>query len=284
MPTTKIRLLTHNLWMIHSLKSQPPFRTERANAFLKHLSSEIPIFDIVCLQEAFKIGNIGSLLGFDNSPAEIIIAGASKLDYFIVEPPEPWLWQQNSGLLILSKLPIIYSWFHTFTQASFNDSFLSKGCLFACIKLSELEYLHVLNCHLESHEMEIQVEQLVEMRELMERIIGDSKSRFKKQPTAQHYFVLVGDFNIDSLQSKFQYQHMMREFAHLEDMFATSLQPHPITYLEENTCLDRILVPKDLASKWIKEWQLIKWKCVLEGKSWYISDHHGVAATLHFEK
>jgi endonuclease/exonuclease/phosphatase family metal-dependent hydrolase len=79
--------------------------------------------DVVCLQEAFEISTIDAIV-YDTEIKD-------KYPYFLSGSlANRFIVGENSGLLVLSRYPIIFKQFTPFHKTSFPDGFASKGALY----------------------------------------------------------------------------------------------------------------------------------------------------------
>lgn len=157
-------------------------------------------FDLVVLQEAFATGS--SFAG------ELVKAGRDLGLYHHVWPPPPPFWSRqliDSGLLVLSSLPVVRSGSMRFKRSAYSDSFASKAVLHAalrldCTPLSSSEpgerLLHVFCVHLQSfysrvdeQAREVQEAQLAEMMRWIDQ---------RAPPGGPDDAILCGDLNIDA--------------------------------------------------------------------------------------
>ena len=161
--------------------------------FIKLLNN----YDIICNQEAFS--------GL-NSRKERLIAHAAKMGFmYEVWPSKPSFLQPfsvDSGLVILSRFPIIKQAEMRFSRYTASDSTSAKGTLYARIKIGD-SILHLFNTHLQANYLYSSFYtylksihfricyQLKELSEFIDEQIGDMSANDK--------IMVVGDFNISSL-------------------------------------------------------------------------------------
>ena len=53
----------------------------------------------------------------------------------------------DSGLVILSRFPIVETDFHAFKVGTYRDSIMDKGCLYCKIKIGENNCINIFNAH-----------------------------------------------------------------------------------------------------------------------------------------
>ena len=116
------------------------------NYRLGHLKEKVVKFDVVLLQEMFELGGRqGSLIHY---------ARAHGLPYH-AGPVRPKIASKqliDSGLLILSRYPIVQRDFLRFTRKMGADGLCSKGALYAKLQVAPDAYLHVFTTHTQSGE------------------------------------------------------------------------------------------------------------------------------------
>ncbi len=100
--------------------------------------------------------------------------------------------RQDSGLIILSKYPIIESSAMTYSSSSGSDRLANKGVVYARIQVSSSEgdYLHVFNTHIQAHDYsETRLAQISELMDFISEIIKSDKDHIRP-------ILIVGDFNV----------------------------------------------------------------------------------------
>jgi len=116
----------------------PPRADERLRLLINYL--RLQEYDIICLQEVFRPSARSALADalYDKYPNQLVDAECGK-----------WAVGVNSGLVILSKHPIVASKLHRFEYHRNADNFARKGALFARLRLPG-EDLLVCTTHLQS--------------------------------------------------------------------------------------------------------------------------------------
>ena len=128
-------------------------------------------------------------------------------------------WAQDSGLVTLSKYPIVKASAMVYNNCAGWDSFSDKGALYICINIG-MGYLHVFNTHLQSKEKhwETRKKQLDELIRFINNCVKDKE---KDYPV-----ILMGDLNVDGILPKKdeedQYKPMMKILEDFEDMWLYS--------------------------------------------------------------
>ncbi len=171
-------------------------------------------YDIACLQEVFgarsqRILMDAWLKSIDD--AHTYTPGWEDLDasglrpnpisiktdqgsYYVLGPQKSFFGAGiNSGLLILSKYPVMESEAFCFSKRSGSDIFANKGVLYAKILIGEKDqYVHVFNTHLQSHDYpKARAHQRQELFEFVTNIVGQDKDYIRP-------VIIAGDFNIRS--------------------------------------------------------------------------------------
>jgi hypothetical protein len=112
------------------------------------------------------------------------------------------IFKQDSGLLILSRFPIIAAGAFSFSDAQGSDKLANKGVVYARIKIgpSNDDYIHFFNTHLQSHGYgETRFKNLSEILMFVSNVVtGDLAGEGTKGTQARgiHPVIMVGDFNI----------------------------------------------------------------------------------------
>jgi endonuclease/exonuclease/phosphatase family metal-dependent hydrolase len=127
-----LRLLSYNIWGL------PGWMTGARSGRYPQIARELERLDpdIVLLQEAWTAEARKSA----PAPGSWWIARAAGQDTFF----------QQSGLMTLSKFPIIGGEFHPFSQAALPDRWVNKGVLKTTISLPGGSILNVWNVHLQA--------------------------------------------------------------------------------------------------------------------------------------
>jgi endonuclease/exonuclease/phosphatase family metal-dependent hydrolase len=255
-----VNFLSQNMWLTNYAKVQPPFKKERAMAFI---TEHAPKFDVICLQEVFKLGrnvSYSPLLNLYNSFINGIKSNttlkdnntmvdqflmAAKINFpYIAESRPPTTFFQDSGLLILSKHKILKSEFVPFKNTSWSDYMCAdKGVLYAQIEIEVGHVAHFITTHLDAHSSEVRYQQVQEIGTCVQRWVKDRASEIERE--FDELIVICGDFNIDSRSYNSAYSEMMKIFNHYSfvDIFSYGNDGgmHPCTYQGLAT-LDHILV------------------------------------------
>ena len=260
-----IRLLTYNVFMRPVVGDY----TDRKDERLEHIIEAIMKYDIVCFQELFSTFN---------SRRDKLLSFASECNFkYASVPPCPTFFQSifertpiNSGLLIISKMPIVASKFLPFKAKSGIDGIAIKGVLYSKISTGKDAFIHLFNTHLQAtyhcdyqidnasdhSNFEARMKQIEELRKAITECLAEHSSLVQDGPKSFKDIVLVaGDFNVNSRGNRipkhkfFDFEWLqsedMAEFLEYEFLVATlsnggkdsvidlafnSYGFHPITY------------------------------------------------------
>lgn len=137
-------LLARLFWPLQPLLGFDDFKRERIDLFLRMLRirKEWASVDVLCIQECY-----GALFVSGGYP-ERLISGAHSLGFVHVAKPSscpafPAMLGMNSGLLILSKIPILWSHSLAF-KSNLEGGNVNRGVLHAELKTG----VHVFTCHI----------------------------------------------------------------------------------------------------------------------------------------
>jgi len=147
------------------------YKGEKINKILNYiLSSESCV---ICIQEAFEIPTLDAIIFNEDIK--------SKYPYFLTGSlANRFIIGENSGLLVLSKHPIIFKQFTPFHKTTWPDGFASKGALYF-----STGGLNFINTHLQSDDSAIAYLQL--------------KQILSENPFLDNTF-LIGDLNLECPQ------------------------------------------------------------------------------------
>jgi endonuclease/exonuclease/phosphatase family metal-dependent hydrolase len=237
-----VKILTYNIlchWLVIA-----PNKAQRLQTLIEKIES----YDIVCIQELFTLGALRfGVLTYKNW----IISEANKKGFLFYADSPSALFGQDSGLLILSKLPITSSDYMVFNHWSWTEGLNAKGAIQATIDYDGVP-LNVVTLHCDAHGA-----QLEQIQELSSSIQQDESC------------LVCGDFNIAYGTSG--YDHITRAFAEFEDVFHDDASKRKPTHMNGCT-LDHIFVSKTLK----KKFEVVNPTTV----DYAISDHIGVSVTL----
>jgi len=191
--TQKLSILSYNLFCLPGVASafspsSCPLSTERSTAFLKH----IPSYDVIALQEVWdpRYKSLEKYARLNNMHV-VGSSAPSTMNYLSLRI-------FGGGLMIMSKYPIVDTQEIKFEKGSHSDKFVTKGVLYAKVKIDS-SYVHIFNTHLQAsygHEFDFgpnhyantRKKQLKKMAEFVQRVT--SKDHFP--------ILLAGDFNVNA--------------------------------------------------------------------------------------
>jgi len=232
----RLSFLSYNLYCLPWIASafapaSCPLSAERSTAFLKH----VPSYDVIALQEVWdpRYKSIERYARLNN--LHVVGSSApSTMKYLSLRI-------FGGGLMIMSKYPIVDTQEITFDKGSHSDKFVTKGVLYAKIKVDS-SYIHVFNTHLQAsygYEFDfssnpysnIRKKQLKKFAEFVQRVTAKDS----------YPILLAGDFNVnaragpeDGSDSK-EYTEMLEILQHASYKIIDLLKEHndgkhPTTY------------------------------------------------------
>jgi len=185
--------LSYNLyclpWIAASFSpSSCPLSAERTNGFLKHLHS----YDIVALQEVWD-PHYRTVEKYARTSSMHVVGSSAPSLYRYLK-----LRMFGGGLMIISKYPIVDTREIIFDRGSHSDAFVTKGVLYAKVKVGP-SYIHVFNTHLQAsygYEFDfvnnpytpIRHKQLKRLTAFIDQITSKD----------QYPIMVMGDFNVNA--------------------------------------------------------------------------------------
>lgn len=128
---TELKLVTYNIWGLPSwMTGARPGRYTRIARELERLDP-----DLILLQEAWT--------------AKARTAAPADGRWAIARAAGQHTFFQQSGLVTLSKFPVLSGRFYPFSRAAFPDKFVNTGVLKVTVKLPGDELLNLWNVHLQ---------------------------------------------------------------------------------------------------------------------------------------
>jgi endonuclease/exonuclease/phosphatase family metal-dependent hydrolase len=269
--------------LIHLFKDE--FCAERANLLGDRLNS----FDIVCLNEAFQFGS--------HLVKDFVESMRTKgFPYAVSSKPVSCFSKHvlDSGLLILSKFPIVRTDSITYSKGCSFDAYAAKGCLFAGVSIGDDRLINVFTTHLQASygnvtdiDFDVRSSQVKELQSFIARYSDPSIPNF-----------LLGDMNTDSREEGAEYGNMMNGLAipdwELTDTLKISGHPYTIADWGEGggpgekvltqksdwnwpKSIDYVFIYQNNERKWIKEYSSEIVKFEVTGKAYrQLSDHYGI--------
>lgn len=260
-PMAELKVLSLNTWGL-------PFPVgQDLDERLPRIAKAVQGHDIVLLQETFD-GR------FDHFP--------KLADYpHWVHHNTSNLWDLRSGLLTLSKYPIIKSEFRRFNKCAYPDCLAHKGILFTRIQHPTLGPVDVYNTHFQSRPHEDARQVRIEAGNTLMRDFILSNHQY--YPT-----ILGGDFN--EVYGDLDYQDLLKRL-HLIDTLSVASQQKPAGTIapyrqqgrrESKHCIDYIFVLKNA----LYDIQVKSAKVLFQEhfENYYLSDHFGVVSQIVFQK
>lgn len=176
--SSTLRILNLNVWGL------PGVIGTDVKARMKIIANSLNPYDIVLLQETFDVETeaLPKLSGFPYTYHHQN-AGALKI---------------NSGLMILSKYPIVKTVFKAFKHCIITDCLARKGVLLARLKHPTLGFVDTYNTHYQSwgrYKEAVHVRQTYDHQALIDLITFHSKG----YPT-----IIAGDFNMKAELEEYQ--------------------------------------------------------------------------------
>ena len=188
-----LRVATANLWGVSVLGFDWADEIDlRFAEFAERLGQNLHGLDVVLIQEAWKDAARQTLLSHDGVQRNF----PYRVD--VLEKPG------GAGLVVLSRFPIEAAHFHRFAAQGQclkfweGDCLSGKGVLAVRIRIAEANFwvatTHLIACYADNQEDEVacdqrdpngetRMQQILETREFMERLVGDAPA------------ILGGDFN-----------------------------------------------------------------------------------------
>lgn len=164
------------------------------------LSERLDKYDIVCLDESFHFGS-NVVKNF------ISIMQKKGFKYIVTNRRVPILskFVVDSGVMILSKYPIIEFDDIAYKEGCSFDQFAMKGCVYAKIQISQKQHINVFATHLQaSYEVITDVDYNIRSNQIKD--IHYLMMKHVSNDTAPTF--LLGDMNIVNESSK-EYNNMM---------------------------------------------------------------------------
>ncbi len=202
-----IHLLTYNVFM----RPVVGMTTDLKDTRVPFIAEAIRKYDVVCFQELFSqlnyrrkdILNYANRCGFKHvsKPPDVKLKSLLSLKLL------------NSGLLTISKYPIVETEFIEFKEKAGVDALAAKGVLYSKIKTPNHRHIHLFNTHTQAtYHNEYQpdnksdhknflarLKQLEEIRVAVDKCLNTHSRLFRDGPDNFKDLVLVvGDFNVNS--------------------------------------------------------------------------------------
>ncbi len=182
---------------------------ERVNEIVDFIASHDP--DIICFQEAHDL----------SFSYELFEKLKEVYSHFVLDIGRISFTQLNSGLLVISKLPISNFYFKEFEfdHMSFQKA-IKKGFFAFKVSSNHQELAHVITTHLQPYKTEIDA--LIRLHEL--QLIVDAL----RENTSPGFKIVCGDLNIDRIPPKeFGRERIEAEF--FDPLYPPNSLPIPTT-------------------------------------------------------
>ena len=199
----RIRLLTYNFFC-----RPPPINTNKddyKDSRLKDFIDQLKNFDIICFQELFTTLN--------DRKHRMIREGATQGLKYYLAPKVPSFFSKylvDSGLLILSRYPILEHDFYEYFINVSGDATTDKGVLYVKIKIKKNNFLFLFNTHLQASyfdDTQANIDFTIKVRaiqtEELINFIYNKLLKIPKKDVENGKIILAGDFNIDAYDNKF---------------------------------------------------------------------------------
>ena len=197
-PQNIISLLTYNFFC-----RPPPIKTNKSDykdARLNDFYQQLENYDIICFQELFTTLN-------DRKHRMIQEGSRQGLKYYLAAKVPSFFSRYliDSGLLILSRYPIVEHDFYEYYMNISGDSPSNKGVLYAKIEIKKHLFLFLFNTHLQSSYFDDKPENInatIQIRtKQTEELINFIYNKILAVPEKEIQngkIILCGDFNIDA--------------------------------------------------------------------------------------
>ena len=197
-PQNIISLLTYNFFC-----RPPPIKTNKSDykdARLNDFYQQLENYDIICFQELFTTLN-------DRKHRMIQEGSRQGLKYYLAAKVPSFFSRYliDSGLLILSRYPIVEHDFYEYYMNISGDSPSNKGVLYAKIEIKKHLFLFLFNTHLQSSYFDDKPENInatIQIRtKQTEELINFIYNKILAIPEKEIQngkIILCGDFNIDA--------------------------------------------------------------------------------------
>lgn len=181
---------------------------------LEFVRTVLPEFDIICCQEVFYTLN--------NRKQQLIhLAQMAGFPYHATSSKPSLFFQSvtDSGLLTLSRFPIVKSEFEAYPYGVFSDSISRKGVLFTHIKIKDTDLL-LFNTHMQASYISTDLEEVkasITSREVQFELLRDfinvKLDLFRDEHLREPSLVMLcGDLNVDSKRNSQLMQELKRDF------------------------------------------------------------------------
>lgn len=260
--SAELRVLSYNIWGLPAPIGQD------LDARIERIAEAIQDYDIVLIQEAFdqRTESLPLRAGFPYAYHH------KNLD----------LWRQASGLMVLSRFPIVDTDFMPFPGLTPPDLLANKGVLFARVQHPQLGYVDLYNTHYQSRQQPDAAQV---------RIKSNNTTLQRLLLKHQQYYptIIGGDFN--AVPGNPEHQDLVRRLP-LIDTYLKTPQQDIQRILHSWPSAERFArrVQRRIDYVFLLEnalwnYQVLRSSMVLDQpwRDYLLSDHLGVAATVRIQ-
>ena len=257
MSAPKIRLLTYNTYLLGK-KS----RRKRLKFFLNNYLGN---YDVVCLQEAFYVTHKLKI---------IRSAKALGFPFFAVSP---FRYPIDSGLLILSRFPLLRTKFTPFHRKTHMDRYADKGILTTMLWVNDM-HIQLINTHTQAF-YNINDTKAFD-------VLGYQEIQIENEISLKGPVILCGDLNGVHMEDRTNLKRLTEELLLTGKMKFNKKGDEIVNDSDDNG----VQMPFDLDTILYRELDMHnpkveKFECPLStSKLGHCSDHFGLSATICFDK
>ena len=255
----QLKILSWNIKMLPAPYGWFLKRHERANGIIQFLKESGP-YDIIFFQEAFS----GSI-------RRKIYLGLQNIYFHEIEPADQTAFYKiNSGLWVISRLPITLENHISFTQFRAWDQLASKGAkLFSVIK--DKKEFHLINTHMQSdYEINYSDVRNSQYTEINKKLIIPNKE-------SEVPLILCGDLNISQPS---MLNTALQRLQLINGPLLSKLQHSTIE--GSKVLVDYILVNDNHTKFKSIERRIIDFPTNLKEKKYNLSDHYPIEAVFRW--
>ena len=194
-PNNVIKFLDMNSMLLPLLPENPNYKAGCQYERLSDMFVEVfQDYDIITMQEVLAI--------FTGELKEIVIEFALKAGFIYHYeqkpscplPIEPYFC--DSGLMILSRFPIVESDFQQFSLGLFDDAEVQRGILYAKIQITAGKTIQVFTLHTQCTNYSYESQYVKVARMIRDSAMDELVAFMETKITGDSLTLLAGDFNI----------------------------------------------------------------------------------------